>query len=767
MESHVLGYPRIGEGRELKKELENYWKEKSGADDLFSFSNALQERRWRQQAEAGLSLITTGDFSLYDHVLDTIVMLGMEPPRFAGADRNAFDVDTYFHMARGDAANNISAMEMTKWFDTNYHYIVPEFTPGMGVKNKTGKIIDETKRAIESGFRAKPVLIGPVTFLCLGKEYYGAHKWDYLDDIVKVYCETLGELSHLCEWIQIDEPVLCADLPGTAREVFRDVYRKLKSAAGHAKILLATYFGPLRDNIDICLESGCDGLHIDLSRGRESLDGVLQGVPGSMVLSAGIVDGRNIWKNDLRRSIAELARIEERLGIDRMMVGSSCSLLHVPVDLSLERLLDSELKSWMSFAVQKCREISALAQALTGGDVAGTLKQNAQDISNRRNSDRVHNAAVRQRAAGITDDMLSRGHDYLTRNARWQEWLKLPLLPTTTIGSFPQTSEIREARRRFREKEISAPEYEAFLKEEIHKTIELQEAFGLDVLVHGEPERNDMVEYFGQRMNGFCFTENGWVQSYGSRCVKPPILFGDVSRPLPMTVKWIRHAQSLTEKPVKGMLTGPVTILNWSFVRDDLSRADVCRQIALAIRDETLDLEKAGIRIIQIDEAALREGMPLRKEDSEQYLRWAVDCFRLTVGGVADDTQIHTHMCYSEFNSIISWIIDMDADVISIESSRSGMELLDAFREARYPNEIGPGVYDIHSPRVPSKEEIVQLIRRALEVIPVDRLWINPDCGLKTRQWPETGESLRNMAEAARLVRADISARDERSRDAG
>lgn len=757
MESHVLGFPRIGERRELKRELERYWNGKTDAKQLLAFAEALQERRWRQQVSAGLSLITTGDFSLYDHVLDTVFMLGLIPPRFHRKNGAESDIDLYFRMARGDVANNIPAMEMTKWFDTNYHYIVPEFTPGMTVKRNSSRLVEEVNRAHVLGMRIKPVLIGPITLLCLGKEYEGINRWDYLDEVVQVYCDVLHECASLCEWIQIDEPILCTELPEIARDVFPSVYKDLKAAAGDAKILLATYFGSLRENADVCIEAGCDGLHLDLVRGCEHLDDVFEKLPSSMIVSAGIVDGRNIWKNDFRASLALLDGIEKRIGRDRMMVGTSCSLLHVPVDLSLEKKLDAELKRWMSFAVQKCAEVKVLAQALSGNDVSQEFRHNAEDHSSRANSMRVHSKEVQKRTAAVSAAMLVRGLPYAERKPLQQAWLRLPLLPTTTIGSFPQTTEIREARRRFKDGQMNEADYEGFLKDEIRTTIRRQEELGLDVLVHGESERNDMVEYFGQQMNGFCFSENGWVQSYGSRCVKPPIIFGDISRPEPMTVKWIQYAQSLTNKPVKGMLTGPVTMLNWSFVRDDLSRAAICKQIALAIRDEVLDLETAGVRIIQVDEAALREGMPLRREDAENYLRWAVDSFRLAVSGVAHDTQIHTHMCYSEFNSIIFWIAEMDADVISIESSRSDMKLLQAFKEFQYPNEIGPGVYDIHSPRVPSKDEIVQLIRKALQVVPADRLWINPDCGLKTRQWPETLASLQNMMSATLSVRQQLT----------
>jgi 5-methyltetrahydropteroyltriglutamate--homocysteine methyltransferase len=753
MKSHVLGFPRIGAGRELKQALEDYWKGVSDAEALVAVGNRLQERHWRIQQEAGLSLVATGDFSFYDHILDTIAMLGAIPPRFRDEGSGPeLPLASYFRMARGDASHNLPPLEMTKWFDTNYHYLVPEFTPDLEFRPASHRIVEATRRAKELGYCPKPVLPGPITFLCLGKEIHGADRWRRLEEILPLYGQVIAQLAPLCEWIEIDEPILCTDLPDPAREAFPAALRTLKAAAGSTRVLLATYFGELGDNLGLALESGCDGLHIDLTRAPQQLDAVLERLPRSMSLSAGIVDGRNIWKNDLAHSARTLARIADSIGSERLLVASGCSLLHTPVDLDLETDLDPVLKGGMAFAVQKCREIAVLHEQLTGRDRTSVLSAHSAALAARSRHPGVCRDEVRHRCAAVSAEDLRRASPFPVRKQA-QAWLHLPTLPTTTIGSFPQTAEIRAMRLKYRRGAVDRNTYEEFLRRQIATAIRHQEELGLDVLVHGEPERNDMVEYFGQQLEGFCFTRNGWVQSYGSRCVKPPVIYGDVSRPRPMTVPWIRYAQSLTEKPVKGMLTGPVTILCWSFVRDDLPRSEVCRQIALAVRDEVLDLEAAGICIIQIDEAALREGLPLRKRDYDSYLRWAVDGFRLAVSGVRDGTQIHTHMCYSEFNTIVPWIAAMDADVISIESSRSRMELLEAFRAFAYPNDIGPGIYDIHSPRVPGVEEMTELLDKALAVVPAERLWVNPDCGLKTRDWPEALASLRNMVAAAREIR--------------
>jgi 5-methyltetrahydropteroyltriglutamate--homocysteine methyltransferase len=753
LQSHILGYPRIGSQRELKRAVESFWKGTLTENDLLHTANELKRKNWQTQKDAGLSHVATGDFSFYDHVLDTVMMLGAIPPRYQTVQAS---LELYFHMARGDEKRNIPAMTMTKWFDTNYHYIVPEFTPNMPLGLQSQKFIDETAEAAKLGFLPKPVLLGPITFLSLAKDDEGANRWERTDEIAALYCTIIRELRTVmpagADWIQIDEPILCTDISDEARNAFAKTYARLTAAAPDIKLLLATYFGSASDNLELALSSGCAGLHVDLVRGAEQLDTVLEKLPKTMSLSAGVVEGRNIWRNDFTKSRATLRRIESKIGKERLIVASSCSLLHSPVDLASEQKLDAELKSWMAFAVQKCSEVSTLRKLLDNAMGDDVVEANAKIIASRKTSPRVVDSAVQKRVASMTPEMLKRKGSYAERK-KAQDWLKLPLFPTTTIGSFPQTATIREFRQKYRKGEITATQYELFLQNTVKDVVHRQEELGLDVLVHGEAERNDMVEYFGEQLNGFCFTENAWVQSYGSRCVKPPIIFGDVSRKQPMTIQWIQYAQSCTSKPMKGMLTGPVTILCWSFVRDDIPRGDVCYQIGFAIRDEVIDLEKAGIGIIQIDEAALREGLPLRKKDAEQYLQWATDSFRLASSGVSDRIQIHSHMCYSQFNTIIRWIARMDADVISIESSRSKMQLLESFKEFEYPNEIGPGIYDIHSPRVPTQEEMIALLEKALQYVPKDRLWVNPDCGLKTRDWKEVMESLKNLVAAAKRLR--------------
>ncbi len=757
MESHILGFPRVGAARELKFALERHWRGELSARDLAELGRELRARHWKVQADAGLSLVAVGDFSFYDHVLDTAVMLGLTPERFT--DGNPVFPDRYFRMARGDAEKNVPAMDMTKWFDTNYHYIVPELSPGMVPRLSPPAVVEDARLAKALGYRPKAVLLGPVTFLSLCTVSGGLERFELLPEVAAVYREVLRQLAPLCAWIEIDEPVLCTDMPLAARAAFLPACAMLREGATGARLLLGTFFGGLGDNLDLALASGFDALHLDLTRSGDRPGEVLDRLPGGMAVSLGLVDGRNIWKTDLERAVSTARDAAERLGRDRVLAASGCSLLHTPVDVDLEDGLDPGLRRGMAFAVQKCREIGIIGEVLVGGDHTAVLRENAADLAARRKVPGARDPEVRRRLETLTPEMLSRQSPFAERKKRQDAALSLPLLPTTTIGSFPQTAEIRGARLTLRRGEIDPAAYETRIREVIADVVARQEALGLDVLVHGEPERNDMVEYFGQMLRGFAFTGNGWVQSYGSRCVKPPVIYADVSRPGPMTVSWIGHARSLTQKPVKGMLTGPVTILNWSFVRDDLPRSEVCRQIALAMRDEVLDLERSGVPVIQIDEAAFREGLPLARADQEAYLTWAVDCFRLTSSGVDDQTQIHTHMCYSEFGDIIRWIAAMDADVVSIESSRSKMELLEAFREYEYPNDIGPGVYDIHSPRVPSVEEMAGLVRRALEVVPAGRLWVNPDCGLKTRAWPETMASLANMVEAARIVRAECQAR--------
>jgi 5-methyltetrahydropteroyltriglutamate--homocysteine methyltransferase len=754
MHAHVLGFPRIGIDRELKWALEKYWRGEITEADLTATAEALQKRHWAIQAESGLSLVPVGDFSLYDHVLDMVAMLGAVPPRFSGNGGDS-PLETYFHMARGDAGKGVPAMEMTKWFDTNYHYIVPELAPDTTFVKTGSRLLEAVESARSMGLSPKPVMVGPMTFLLLAKEVDGCDRWANLPSLVDAYCDIIGELDGLCAWIQLDEPILCTDLSDKAKTAFATAYARIRQAAISSRLLLTTYFGALGDNRDTTLALPVDGLHADLVRAPEQLPDLLDKLPPNMTLSLGLIDGRNIWKTDLDRALRTVKAARQRIKPDRLMVGSSCSLLHSPVDAAGETALAPEVKRWMAFAVQKCAEIADLKQAAEGKDVPELFRENRDALLARSTHPDVADGTVRERVRAVTPPMYDRNSSLSARAELQHKRLGLPLFPTTTIGSYPQTAEIRRTRLRFRKGEISEAEYVKAMRAEIAEVVVRQEELGLDVLVHGEPERNDMVEYFGQQLKGFCFTQNGWVQSYGSRCVKPPVIYGDVSRPVPMTVDWAEYAQSLTGKPMKGMLTGPVTILCWSFVRNDMPRDEVCLQIALAMRDEVLDLEAAGIKAIQIDEAALREGMPIRGAEQAAYLRWAVDCFRLTAGGVEDATQIHSHMCYSEFNAILSAIARMDADVVSIEASRSKMELLDAFDADEYPADIGPGVYDIHSPRVPSEDEIHSLLQKALAVVPARRLWVNPDCGLKTRAWPETLASLENMVKAARRLREE------------
>jgi 5-methyltetrahydropteroyltriglutamate--homocysteine methyltransferase len=753
--THNLGFPRIGAQRELKRAVEAYWKGDIDRTALEQTGKMLRERHWTLQAQAGLDLIPVGDFSWYDQVLDMSCLLGVVPPRFehSGGD---IDLDTLFRMARGRAPSGkpAAACEMTKWFDTNYHYLVPEFNNGQSFSLSSSQLFDQVAEAQALGHRVKPVILGPLSYLWLGKCKGGEFdKLELLDALLPVYGEILDRLkAQGVEWVQVDEPVLVLDLPQDWKAAFESVYSRWQS--GGVKRLLATYFGPLGDNLGLACRLPVEGLHVDAVRAAAELDTVLDQLPAYKVLSVGIVDGRNIWRTDLHRALTTLEVARERLG-ERLWVAPSCSLLHVPVDLETESALPGELRNWLAFATQKLNEIALLGQAIdTGRDsVAAQLLQSREAVEARSRSADIHRPAIKARLAAVSEDETRRNRPYAERAPLQHAWLKLPLFPTTTIGSFPQTPAIRAARRDYRQGQLDEQGYRTRMQAEIADVVRRQEILGLDVLVHGEPERNDMVEYFGELLEGFAFTENGWVQSYGSRCVKPPIIYGDVERPAPMTVDWIKYAQSCTDRPMKGMLTGPVTILNWSFVRDDQPRSETCAQIALALRDEVLDLEKAGIRVIQIDEAALREGLPLRKAEWAAYLDRAVRAFRLTASGVANDTQIHTHMCYSEFNDIIQAIAEMDADVITIETSRSDMELLDVFEDFEYPNEIGPGVYDIHSPNVPTVDEMVALMEKAAQRIPAERLWVNPDCGLKTRGWPEVEEALANMVLAAQHLR--------------
>jgi 5-methyltetrahydropteroyltriglutamate--homocysteine methyltransferase len=755
--SHTLGFPPLGAARELKRATEGYWSGKTTRDTLLATGAELRSRHWRLQREAGIDLPPSNDFSLYDRVLDTCALVGAVPARY-GWTGSTVDLDTYFAMARGvqGGGKDLTAMEMTKWFDTNYHYIVPEFAEDQQFRLSSTKPVAEFTEAKQLGITTTPVLIGPVTFLLLGKtKREGFDRLGLLDRLLPVYAEAIQQLAAAgAGWVQIDEPCLALDRTASEREAFRKAYGVLAEKTGGARLLLATYFAGLAENLAAALALPTHGLHVDLVRAPEQLDALLEAWPKGRVLSLGVVNGRNIWRTDLDAALKPLERAVAKIGSDALWVAPSCSLLHVPLDLDLETKLDSEILPWLAFAKQKLGEVATLTRALREGRtspaVAGALAQSAQAGAARRSSPLTLNAVVRKRVATVAERDLRRATPYAERRKRQ---LELPAYPTTTIGSFPQTAEVRNARRRFLNGELSPAEYDRFIEEQITKTLTLQEDIGLDVLVHGEFERNDMVEYFGEQLAGFAFTEHGWVQSYGTRYVKPPIIFGDVARPGPMTVRWSAFAQSKTRRPVKGMLTGPVTILQWSFVRDDQPRAETARQLALAIRDEVKDLEAAGIRVIQIDEPALREGMPLRRADWAGYQEWAVNAFRLATSGVADDTQIHTHMCYSEFNDVLQVIAGMDADVISIENARSGSELLRAFQGYRYPNEIGPGVYDIHSPRVPTVNEIVAALSAMQGVLDERQIWVNPDCGLKTRGWAETVPALKNLVAAALQLR--------------
>ncbi|MEM7444511.1 MAG: 5-methyltetrahydropteroyltriglutamate--homocysteine S-methyltransferase [Pseudomonadota bacterium] len=744
-----LGFPRIGANRELKKATEAYWKGEIDIQALRKVGEVLRARHWRLQKEAGIEIIPSNDFSFYDQMLDMTAMLGVVPPRFEH-EGGAVDLDTVFAMARG--TDRAEAMEMTKWFDTNYHYIVPEFHADQRFALSSRKAVEEFAEAKALGIHTRPVLIGPVTFLSLGKAKDGGlDPLSLTDRVLPVYEQLIGELRHAgADWIQLDEPVLALDLGPAQGEALATSYESLSN--GGAKLLIATYFGGLRDSLAQVAGLPIDGLHVDLVRAPGQLPAVLDALDdgGDRQLSLGVVDGRNVWRTRLSSAIDPIRKAIDRLGADRVQIAPSCSLLHTPVDLDGETGLDAELKSWLAFAKQKLHEVAALADPDANEKMFEASNQAAQS---RSASPRIHNLAVSKRTQAVTRSDLERSTPFRIRREKQRAALDLPPFPTTTIGSFPQTGDVRRARAAFKKGRLSPPDYDAFLKAETERAVRIQEELGLDVLVHGEFERNDMVEYFGEQLDGFAFTKNGWVQSYGTRCVKPPIIYGDVARPQPMTVAWSTYAQSLTDKPMKGMLTGPVTILQWSFVRDDQPRSLTCKQIALAIRDEVADLEASGIRLIQIDEPALREGLPLRRADWRAYLDWAVDCFRLASSGVADETQIHTHMCYSEFNDIMPSIAALDADVISIETSRSDMELLDGFAGFDYPNEIGPGIWDIHAPRVPSQNDMRGLLEKASSVIPADRLWVNPDCGLKTRGWAETRASLAHLVGAARDMR--------------
>lgn len=764
MKINILGYPRIGKRRELKKACEVYWADKISREILLCQGKLIREENWVLQKENGIDLIPSNDFSFYDQVLDMSMMVGAIPDRYESLRNNKLEL--YFAMARGvqKEDKDIIAMEMTKWFDSNYHYIVPEFTREQAFSLFDTKAIDEYKEAKQLGIQTKPVIIGPITYLLLGKEKEkGFHRLELIDRLLPIYLELLKELENEgAEWIQIDEPFLALDLDNDVKQVYNRVYTEIRNSS-NLKIILTTYFDGLKDNTPLALQLPVDALHIDLRRCVEQLGIILTQFPADKILSLGLVDGRNIWKNNLEASLAVIKEAVEVLGTDRIFISGSSSFLHVPYDLTLEtkeEVLTKGIKQWMAFARQKVEELAVLKE-LSSADPSKkaikTLEDNKSDIALKASSPLIHNTAVEKRVTTIRTEDSRRHAPFHVRRKLQHENLGLPMFPTTTIGSFPQTKEVRSWRSKFKKGELTTDEYSELLRQETERCVRWQEEVGLDVLVHGEFERNDMVEYFGELLDGFTFTQNGWVQSYGSRCVKPPIIFGDVFRPYPMTIEWSAFAQSLTPKAMKGMLTGPVTILQWSFVRDDQPRSATCLQIALAIRDEVCDLEKAGIKVIQIDEPAIREGLPLRRSDWDGYLQWAVNCFCISASGVHDETQIHTHMCYSEFNDIIEHIARMDADVITIECSRSQMELLDVFKNFKYPNEIGPGVYDIHSARVPSVEEMLLLLRKAACYISPESLWVNPDCGLKTRGWSETKEALARMIEAARQIRREFN----------
>jgi 5-methyltetrahydropteroyltriglutamate--homocysteine methyltransferase len=758
--SSNLGFPRMGVHRELKKALEAHWAGNLDEAGLLAVAKALKLNHWVLQQQLGIEHIPSNDFSFYDHVLDAAAMVGAVPERYAWHGPPV-ELATYFAMARGAARKSgrgdVPAMEMTKWFDTNYHYIVPEFTAKQSFSLGSLKPVREFLEAKALGVLTRPVLLGPVSFLLLGKaKRSGFDPLLLLPRILPVYEEVLRQLAAAgADWIQLDEPMLALDTRGEARAAFGAAYAQLAQVSGNLRILVATYFAGLGANLPTAVKLPVAALHVDLVRAPHQLDEILKIIPANLALSLGVIDGRNVWKTDLGRALRLIERVGAAIGANRILIAPSCSLLHTPADLNDEKQIDDDLRNWLAFAKQKLEEVVVLERAVVAGKdaVRDALDQNRIAMEAKRASSRIHDSSVKARARSVGQEMTRRASAFPLRKKLQQQSLQLPLFPTTTIGSFPQTKEVRAARAEYKAGKRDEASYEAFLRAETRSAVQFQEEVGLDVFVHGEFERNDMVEYFGEQLAGFAVTENGWVQSYGSRCVKPPIIYGDVARKHPMTVAWSKFAQSLTAKPMKGMLTGPVTILQWSFVRDDQPRSETCRQIALAIRDEVSDLEAAGIRVIQMDEPALREGLPLLRSAWPKYLAWAVESFRIAAAGVRDETQIHTHMCYAEFQDIIEAVAQMDADVISIETSRSQMELLNTFAAYHYPNEIGPGVYDIHSPRIPAQAEMERLLKKAAQVLSPAQLWVNPDCGLKTRRWEEVRPALGAMVEAARAMR--------------
>ena len=754
---HLSGYPRIGAKRELKFAVEAFWKGAKSEAELQQVAADIRRANWATQKAAGADLLPVGDFSFYDHVLDLLCTLGGIPSRF-GFDAAKLTLPEYFQLARGNATQ--FAMEMTKWFDTNYHFIVPEWSADTEFKVNAKNLIAQIKEAKAQGHDIKPTLVGPVTLAWLGKkkEDFGCRVTKLLlPKLLPAYAQLLRELAaEGVDWIQIDEPILAAEASQVWLDAFAPVYQELANTG--VRIVIGTYFASVAEHLNLLKSLPVHGVHIDCVRAPEQLSVFADGWPDNRVLSVGLIDGRNVWRANLNKVIDTLEPVKAKFG-NNLWIAPSCSLLHSPQDLAVEEKLDGEIKSWMAFAAQKLVELGVVKQALAHGKAAvqAALAESDAAAADRATNKKIHNAAVQKRVADLPKGADQRKSPFAQRIKAQQEWMKLPVLPTTTIGSFPQTTEIRQARAAFKKGELSAADYDAAMKKEIAYCVEIQEKLELDVPVHGEAERNDMVEYFGEQLAGYCFSQFGWVQSYGSRCVKPPIIFGDVSRPNPMTVYWSTYAQSLTKRPMKGMLTGPVTMFKWSFVRDDVPLSVVAKQIALALNDEVLDLEKAGIKVIQIDEPAIREAMPLKKAQWDEYLAWACEAFRLSSTGAEDSTQIHTHMCYSEFNDILPAIASMDADVITIETSRSDMELLTAFGDFKYPNDIGPGVYDIHSPRVPTEAEVERLLRKAMEVVPVERLWVNPDCGLKTRGWKETLEQLEVMMAVTKKLRKELA----------
>ena len=755
---HLSGYPRIGAKRELKFAVEAFWKGAKSEAELQAVAAEIRRLNWAAQKAAGADLLPVGDFSFYDQVLDTQVALGCIPKRF-GFDAANLSLPEYFQLARGNATQ--FAMEMTKWFDTNYHYIVPEWHADTEFAAHSANLIAQIKEARALGHDIKPTLVGPLTLLWLGKkkEEFGCRVATLLPKLLPAYAQLLRELAaEGVDWIQIDEPILAVDAPKPYLDAFPAVYKELANTG--VRIIIGTYFASVAEHLNLLKNLPVHGVHIDAVRAPESVAVFADAWPANKVLSVGLIDGRNVWRANLSKVIDTLAPVAAKLG-NNLWIAPSCSLLHSPQDLAVEEKLDAEIKSWMAFAAQKLVELGAVKQALAHGkeSVKEAIAASDAAAADRATNKLIHNEAVQKRVADLPKGADQRKSPFAERIKAQQEWMKLPILPTTTIGSFPQTTEIRQARAAFKKGELSAADYDAAMKKEIAYCVEEQEKLQIDVPVHGEAERNDMVEYFGEQLAGYCFSQFGWVQSYGSRCVKPPIIFGDVSRPNPMTVYWSSFAQTLTARPMKGMLTGPVTMFKWSFVRDDVPLSVVAKQIALALNDEVLDLEKAGIKVIQIDEPAIREAMPLKKAQWDEYLAWACESFRLSSTGAEDSTQIHTHMCYSEFNDILPAIASMDADVITIETSRSDMDLLTAFGDFKYPNDIGPGVYDIHSPRVPTAAEVEHLLRKAMDVVPVERLWVNPDCGLKTRGWPETIEQLKVMLDVTNKLRAELAAK--------